>query len=266
MGVDLARVRVHHDRRDALGAVGDPGVEDRLLDGELEPGVDRQPDVRSGHAGLVDDGGLRDRAGVDVALSEQDARRAGEQLLVALLDAVLADALAVDEADEVRRERRIRAAARLRVGPQRLRLERHVRERPAADRRGNPLRDVRRDVARKDDVLATGPDAVVERLAAGGVELQDPGELVDEVAALVRLDLVRRDHDAVAFDARGEHDRPAPVVDRAAGARLLGPERRLTARLGREGVAAHDLPPREAADDRDRRDDKGDEENQQSGA
>ena len=45
LGVDLARVRVHDDRRDALGLVGDLGRQELLLDRELEAGVDGQAEV-----------------------------------------------------------------------------------------------------------------------------------------------------------------------------------------------------------------------------
>ena len=45
LGVDLAGVRVHDDRRHALGLVGDPRGQELLLDGELEAGVDGQAQV-----------------------------------------------------------------------------------------------------------------------------------------------------------------------------------------------------------------------------
>ena len=93
-----------------LRAVGDPRGEDLLLDGELEAGVDRQAEVLARRPGSVDDGGVRDR---------RDRRRRvwawtirgwpASCVLVVLLDAVLADALAVDEAEELRGERRVRA-------------------------------------------------------------------------------------------------------------------------------------------------------------
>ncbi len=62
----------------------------------------------------------------DVPLGLDDPRPARELLLVVLLDAVLADAVAVDEAEELRGEGRVRGAAGLRVDADRLRLERQA--------------------------------------------------------------------------------------------------------------------------------------------
>ena len=129
LGVDLAGVRVHDDGRDALGPVGDPGREELLLDLQLEAGVDRQAQVRAGHARPAttvasSSIGLAAR----VALGDDDPRLAGERRLVGLLDAVLAAALAVDEAEQVRGEGRARAAADLRVDPLGLGLERQAED------------------------------------------------------------------------------------------------------------------------------------------
>ena len=126
--VDLAGVRVHDDRRDALRPVGDPRGEELLLDPQLETGVDRQAQVRAGRPGLADDGLLEHRLAARVAMRDDDPWLAGERRLVVLLDAVLAAALAVDEAEEVGREGRARSAADLRIDPLGFRFERQAEE------------------------------------------------------------------------------------------------------------------------------------------
>jgi hypothetical protein len=257
-------VRVHHDRRHVDGAVGDPRREQLLLDRELQPGVDREAQVGARNAGLVDDRGLGNRPGIHVALREQDARRAGQKLLVLLLDAVLADALPVDEPDDVGGERRLRTAAGLRMGPDRLGLERHVGQVAGHHGRADPVGQERIDLAGDDDVRAPAAEPLVERHAGRRVEGEDPGQAGADLPSLVGRQLVGGDGNPVALDRRREHDQAASVIDRAAGARLLDPDRRLASRLGGEILALDDLPPGEAADDRGRGDDERRQQEQQA--
>ena len=74
--------------------------------------------------GLGDRGVVEDRLAAGVAVGDDDPRLPGERRLVLLFDAVLPAALAVDEAEQVRREARCRATADLRVDALGLRLER----------------------------------------------------------------------------------------------------------------------------------------------
>ena len=80
-----------------------------------------------GVPGLADLGRLGHRPPVDVALRQERRGASRPGVLVVLLDAVLARALAVDEAQEVGRQRRVRAAAGLRVDALGLRLQRQAR-------------------------------------------------------------------------------------------------------------------------------------------
>src|SRR5204862_121917 len=92
-------------------------MSDRVL--ELQA-AHRRPDVASGHAWL--DGAFRLEQGlaIRVAVGLDHLRLAGQDVLVELLHAVLAGAVAIDEADELRREGAVRAAAGLRVAPCRV--------------------------------------------------------------------------------------------------------------------------------------------------
>src|SRR4029079_17474401 len=105
-----------------------PRGEDLLLEGELEAGVDREAEVRAGRPRVLDDGGVRDGPTGHVALRVHDPRTARQVGVVVLLNAVLADAVAVDEAEELRGERRIGPAALVGIDAHRLRLEHHPPE------------------------------------------------------------------------------------------------------------------------------------------
>ena len=91
LGVDLAGVRVHDDGRHALGLVGDPGRQQLLLEGELQ--ARRRSSAAGPRRGRRAPGrptSPTSGPAARVALGEEDARRAGQLLLVELLDAVLA--------------------------------------------------------------------------------------------------------------------------------------------------------------------------------
>ena len=179
--VDLAGVRVHDDGRDALGPVGDPGGEELLLDPQLEAGVDGQAQVRAGHARLRHGRLVDDRLAARVALGDDDPRLAGERRLVGLLDAVLAVALAIDEAQQVRGEASSPGRHRPAGRPARARVRATGRRRAGRRaRRGSGRRRARSSPWRRIDVLRA---RVVSRsrraIAAGVVEPEDPGQLGD---------------------------------------------------------------------------------------
>ena len=137
--VDLAGVRVHDDRRGALGPVGDPRGEQLLLDPQLETGVDRQAQVGAGRAGLATDASSSIAWPPASRSRDDDPWLAGERRLVVLLDAVLAAALAIDEAEEVGREGRARSPADLRIDTLGFGLERQAEGPLVSDRRADPV-------------------------------------------------------------------------------------------------------------------------------
>ena len=108
-----------------------------------------------GAPGILDDGRVRDRPARRRRAGRGRSAAGRRAVLVELLDAVLADAVAVDEAEELRRERRVRA------------------RRPPAGRRGPaPARGPRPSMRRSRD---RGPDPV------GGRRVEGVGE--DDVLA-----------------------------------------------------------------------------------
>ena len=98
---------IHHDGRDAQGPVGDPAAKSSCSSCELEPGVDRQAQVDPGDARATAPRRAGNRIAVRVGDGQVDLRLPGQLLLVALLDAVLALALAVDEAEQLGGQRRV---------------------------------------------------------------------------------------------------------------------------------------------------------------
>ena len=195
LGVDLAAVRVDHDGRDPLCPVGDPGGEELLLDAQLEAGIDRQPDIRAGHAGLGDVGRVHLGPAAGVSICDDDLGRAGERRLPGLLHAVLADAVLVDEAEEVRRESRLGATAGLRIDALRLRFERQPEDPACADGGSDLVRLGPLEAVVQDEVLARCRELVAQRGACRLVEPEDPGQLCDGGGSLVSGDQMvgRRD-------------------------------------------------------------------------
>ena len=115
-------------------------------------------DVLPGVAGIEHDGRVGHRVAGGVLLGGDDARHARELVLVELLDAVLPLPVPVDEAEDVRRQGRVRPAAGLRVDAHRLRLEQDARELGAVARDPRPdlIGDRGVEVAGQHDVLALG--------------------------------------------------------------------------------------------------------------
>jgi len=111
------------DRRDTLRPIGDPRRQQFLLDPELEARIDGEVQVGPRLALLRDRRRIEQRLAARVTLRDDDPRLAGEGRLVRLLDAVLAAAVAIDEAQEIGRETRGRPATGLRIHPLRFRFE-----------------------------------------------------------------------------------------------------------------------------------------------
>ena len=238
--------------RHADRLVGDPRREDLLLDRELEAGVDRQAEVRRRACRGLND---RPASGIglagDVALGEHACRGVpASSVLVVLLDAVLADALAVDEAEELRRERRVRGAARLRVDPDRLGLERQPARPPSA---GDPRPDLvgrRRRRGRGPGRRTAAPCSSTLSVSAAASSPSRP-RIATRLAATSRarpgVSWSARPRRALALDGRRQDDRPGPVVDRRRAGSGSSTWTVVWARPGRQAVALDDLPVDEAA-------------------
>ena len=108
----------------------------------------------------------------DVALGEQLAGRPGKLGLVALLDAVLALAVAVDEAEQVGGEGRPGRAAGLRVDPDRFGLERDALERPVGDRLAGSARRSVSSRPRVEDDVRPGRSSILSVRARVGVAVE----------------------------------------------------------------------------------------------
>ena len=140
LGVDLAGVRVHDDGRDArLARSATQAARSSCSTFSWRPASMVRRRSVPGRAGLADDRVLEHRPAARVALRDDDPRLAGERRLVVLLDAVLAAALAVDEAEQVRGERRARSATDLRIDALGLRLERQAEDPLGVDRGTDPV-------------------------------------------------------------------------------------------------------------------------------
>ena len=167
-------------------------------------------------------------------------------VLVELLDAVLALALAIDEADEVRGERAVGAAAGLRIAPD-DRTRRRCRRCPAVARG----RSIASDRSGSRSRARTRYGRPVSRLPCSVgrgrlVEVELRGEEVGHPARSASVMCWAETIEPVARDARGEDHGAAAVVDLAAPARDLGAAVDLAPRALDELVALAELPVAEA--------------------
>ena len=213
LGQDLARVRVHDDGRYALRRVGRPGGQDLALERELEPRIDRQADVLAGQARVLDDDRVRDRPGRDIPLGVNDPRLPAELGLVVLLDAVLADAVPVDEAEEVSGEGRIGPRALVRVDPDRLRLEEHRLDLLGRRSGPDPIGGLPVEAVGQDDVLLVRGHPGLQELRLVVAEPEQRDELCGHLPPPSRAQLGGHRREPLAIDGRGQDDDPAPVVD-----------------------------------------------------
>jgi hypothetical protein len=256
LGEDLTRDRIEDHRRDALGAVRHPGCVDLALDGELQAGVDGQRDVGTRAARFHGDGLLEVRLARRVALGEDDAGRAGQRLLPAALDPVLAVALAVGKPEHVRRDRRPRGATLERVDAHCFRLEAHLGQEARLERQPDGARLAGREAARQDDVRLAGIDPLPQHRGVVAAQAQDPGERRGDLGAIrpgrgrLTGEGRRIGHEPIEADRRRQRDRPAAVVDRAAVRGDLRLHRYLVPRLRQEPVVAGQLPVAQARDAR----------------
>ena len=218
-----------------------------------------------GGAGILDDRSSRGSAG---RTRRDRPRRSGAGrpglVLVELLDAVLALAVAVDEAEELRGERRVRSAALVWVDANGLGLERDRLDRAVRRRDPDPVGRRPVDAVGEDDVLLVGHHPLGQLIGGIALEAKDPDELGGDLLTALWTDERRHRCEALAIDGRGEDDDPTPVVDIAAPARHLGPGGRLGDGLLGEAVALGDLPVREPCDERRRDHDERDQQQEQS--
>jgi len=251
-----AGVRVHDDCRGSLRAVGDPGREELLLDLQLEPGIDGQAQVGAGRAGLADDAIVEVGLAARVTLGDDDPRLAGQRRLVLLLDAVLAAALAIDEAEEMRRQRRTRPATDLRVDALGLGLERQREEPLGSDRRTDPVGKCPVQAVAQDQVFGVSGHLVAQRGRVHLVQGEDPGQLLHRGPATLGCQLVRRRYKPFTLEGRGQHDGACPVVDVAALAGRIEGDRGLGHGLAGQPFAVDDLPVRQPSGEQRRADDE----------
>ncbi len=182
LGVDLAGPRVHHHGRYGQGPVGDRGGHHLLLDGQLEVGVDREGDVLAGRAGVDDLGRIDQRPAGDRAGGKDHLRATRQGVLVVLLDAVLADSVAVDEAEQLGRQRRLGSAADLRLDPGRL--GRQVDARGGivgVDRHLEPVGRLLVQVVGEDDVRPVRVDLLAEGRRVDRRQSHDPDQVVRQL-------------------------------------------------------------------------------------
>ena len=244
-----------------LRLVGDPGRQELLLHLELEAGIDGEADVLAGRALGDHVGRSRDGLATRIALRHGDPGRPTQDVLVVLLDAVLPQALAVDEPEEVGRQRRVGTAARLRVDPQGLRFEGDARDGPVARRGPDPVGHRRFDAAGEDDVRLV---LLVDPGTKGGgrlfVQTEHPDQRVGGRTAFIAGHAVGRGHEPVARHGRRQDDGARPVVDLAAGGGLLDANGGLRGSLVDQEVALPHLPEGQSRDERERAHDDDEQE------
>ena len=225
--------------------------------------------VRSvpGRARLGDGRVVEDGHAARVALGDDDPRLAAELRLVLLLDAVLAAAVAVDEAEEVRGEARVRSAARLRVDALGLGLERQPGDRPVGRwRSGSGRRRRRSRPWRRIRYLEFVASLSRSAIASSGAS---PRIAVSVATVCRRVSGVSWSGAATSRSRWTVVARTiVPVRSKMSprSARGVDGDRRLGQRLGRQSLLVDDLPVAESGDQRHRADDEDDEQEEESAA
>ena len=270
-GQDLAGVGIHDDGRGHLGAVGDPGRVELLLEHQLEAGVDGQADVRAGHAGVHEALGVGDDASRDVALRREHPGAAAEQVLEALLDAVLALAVPVGEAEQPAGQRRVRGAALVRDRPAPAGARARA-SRAAGPGRDPPWRPARRRSGRRVRArkrTAYSPprrERLAELRRRLDVQLEDPRQLAGDALAIGGIDARRVGGEQVAIGRGGQDDRAAAIEDVAAHGRLGDGPLELRHGARPHLRATHDLPVGEPQRERARQQHEADEQEEEAQA
>src|SRR5439155_19557847 len=159
---------------------------------------------------------LQQGLAVRVAVGLDDLRLAGEDVLVELLDPVLAVAITIDEADELRGEAALRAAAGLRVAPRRVRLERDPADPRGCGGRLDHGRLLGWQVPRDHQVRLAGRELGRELAARDRVQAELRREELDHGRSLLRAQLLGVHDEPVPGHARGADDRATPVGELAA--------------------------------------------------
>ena len=215
---DLAGIWIHDDGRHALCLVGGPRGEDLALERELEPRIDRQPDVLAGLPRIFDDDRVRDRPGGDVPLGVDDPRPSAEVVLVVLLDAVLTDPVPIHEAEQVGGERRVGPGTLVGVDAHGLGLEEHRLDLLGRGCRPDAIAGLLVETVGEDDVLLVGRHPGLEELRLFIVQPEQRDELLRHLPAPDGGQLRRHRGESLAVHGRRENYDPAAVVDVAAAA------------------------------------------------
>ena len=136
-------MHVHHDPGRSVRVVSRIGVVELRFEDVLHPRVDRQLQVRAVDRLLRNLDRIGDLSAGDVLLGHDVARRAGQEVVLRSLHAVLAGAIDVDVPDQLRGERRPWSRSGCRVDAQGLRQQADARQRKGP----NGVRDERIDPA-----------------------------------------------------------------------------------------------------------------------
>ena len=152
LGVDRARVWIHHDGRNTGRPVGDGRREQLLFEGKLQPGVDGERDVHARRTCGFDLALVQGQVAGGAALGEDHGRLAAQRRLVVLLDAVLPHSIRVDESQHLRREGRVGTSANLRIDPYWFRFQCERRECSAGETIADAIGDVGSQTVGEDDV------------------------------------------------------------------------------------------------------------------
>ncbi len=165
------------------------------------------------------------------------------------LDPVLAGAVAVDEAQQLRGKARARGSADLRIDADLLGLEVDLRQGAIGQAGPDRARLDRRQVVGQDHVGASGIELRSQRRRVGRDQAEDRHDLRGDALSKCRgVGVGRADHlggvgtEQVALDGGGKHHGPAPVVDRPAHRRDHDARRHLLAGTRHEVVVAQHLP------------------------
>ncbi len=167
--------------------------------------------------------------------------------VVLLLQAVLADATGIHEAEQLGSERRVRRAPCLRIDAHRRRFEGDRGQVAVRLRVGDLLCSVRIHVGCEDHVVAVTVHGLTKSGLRSGIEAQVVDQLVGVSLAIGIGQSVEVGDDAVFVDRLGENDGAGSVVDGPSlGRDRLQRGQRVLCRQSRQLLVLVDLPVGEA--------------------